>query len=58
MEFYEQVSGARMHAAFHKPYNDFKFNINKQLLSDILIFVQNCYITLNEMHTILTFNKI
>ena len=58
MEFYEQVSGARMHAAFHKPYNDFKFNLNKQLLCDILVFVQNCYITLNEMHTILTFNKI
>lgn len=58
MEFYEQVSGARMHAAFHKPYSDFNFNINKQLLTDILTFVQNCYITLNEMHTILTFNKI
>lgn len=58
MEFYEQVSGARMHAAFHRPYNQFNFSINKQMLVDILLFVQNCYVTLNEMHTVLTHNKI
>ena len=58
MEFYEQVSGARMHAAFHRPYNQFNFSISKQMLVDILLFVQNCYVTLNEMHTVLTHNKI
>lgn len=58
MEFYERVSGARMHAAFHKPLNLFKPELDKQLLYDILYFVSNCYITLNEMHNVLTFNKI
>lgn len=58
MEFYEQVSGARMHAAFHRPYTYFNYSISKQLLIDILLFVQNCYITLNEMHVVLTHNKI
>jgi len=28
MEFYERVSGARMHAAFHKIENNFNFLIN------------------------------
>lgn len=58
MEFYEQVSGARMHAAFHRPYTYFNYSISKQLLIDILLFVQNCYVTLNEMHVVLTHNKI
>lgn len=58
MEFYERVCGARMHAAFHKPASQFECFLDKQLLHDILFFVKNCYITLNEMHNVLTFNKI
>lgn len=58
MEFYERVSGARMHAAFHKPVNYFNFILDKQLLTDILFFVKDCYYTLNEMHNVLTYNKI
>jgi NADH:ubiquinone oxidoreductase subunit D len=58
MEFYERVSGARMHAAFHKVSTNFNYEINTQLLSDILKFIQNCYKTLNEMHNVLTYNKI
>jgi NADH:ubiquinone oxidoreductase subunit D len=58
MEFYERVSGARMHAAFHKPNDMFSFSVDKQLLTDILFFVKDCYITLNEMHNVLTYNKI
>ena len=58
MEFYERVSGARMHAAFHKPVSNFNFSVDKQLLVDILLFIKNCYITLNEMHNLLTYNKI
>ena len=58
MEFYERVSGARMHAAFHKPNDMFSFNVDKQLLTDILFFVKDCYVTLNEMHNVLTYNKI
>lgn len=58
MEFYERVSGARMHAAFHKPINLFSPQLDNSLLQDILYFIQNCYTTLNEMHNVLTFNKI
>ena len=58
MEFYERVSGARMHAAFHRTSDNFNFSINNILLQDILKFVKNCYKTLNEMHNVLTYNKI
>lgn len=58
MEFYERVSGARMHAAFHRVYTNFNFILDKNLLQDILKFIKNCYKTLNEMHNVLTYNKI
>jgi NADH:ubiquinone oxidoreductase subunit D len=58
MEFYERVSGARMHAAYHKPINFFLPELDATFIQDILFFIQNCYITLNEMHNVLTFNKI
>lgn len=58
MEFYERVSGARMHAAFHKLQNNFNYVCDKTLLLDILKFIKNCYKTLNEMHNVLTYNKI
>jgi NADH-quinone oxidoreductase subunit D len=58
MEFYERVSGARMHAAFYRP-NELNLNaISSILLEDILIFSKNCFFSLNEMHNVLTFNKI
>ena len=41
MEFYERVSGARMHAAFYRP-NDLSVNyITKNLIKDILLFLKN-----------------
>jgi len=58
MEFYERVSGARMHAAFHKVSTNFFYKLDKLLLNDILKFLKNCYKTLNEMHNVLTYNKI
>lgn len=58
MEFYERVSGARMHAAFHKVSTNFYYTLDKLLLTDILKFIKNCYKTLNEMHNVLTYNKI
>ena len=58
MEFYERVSGARMHAAFYKPNETNLDSIDNFMLEDILDFTKNCYTTLNEMHNILTFNKI
>jgi NADH:ubiquinone oxidoreductase subunit D len=58
MEFYERISGARMHAAFHKPANIFFTSLDQHFLNDILYFVQNCFTTLNEMHNVLSYNKI
>jgi NADH:ubiquinone oxidoreductase subunit D len=58
MEFYERVCGARMHAAFYRP-NEINLNaISTFLMEDIIEFSRNCYTTLNEMHNILTYNKI
>lgn len=58
MEFYERVSGARMHAAFYRP-NEVNLNaISLFLLDDILEFSRNFFTTLNEMHNVLTYNKI
>jgi NADH dehydrogenase (ubiquinone) Fe-S protein 2 len=58
MEFYERVSGARMHAAYHKPNELFSQTIDLKILNDITLFIKSCYITLNEMHNVLTYNKI
>lgn len=58
MEFYERSSGARMHAAFHKPMLLNDTFLTNNFLNDILFFINNCFITLNEMHNVLTYNKI
>jgi len=58
MEFYERISGARMHAAFYRP-NDLNLHaVSTFLLEDILEFNRNFLKTLNEMHNVLTYNKI
>lgn len=58
MEFYERVSGARMHAAFYRPNEINLHAISTFLLEDILEFSRNFFTTLNEMHNVLTYNKI
>ena len=58
MEFYERVSGARMHAAFYRPNSLNLHTITSFLLEDILLFNRNFFNTLNEMHNVLTYNKI
>ncbi len=58
MEFYERVCGARMHAAFHRVSSNFNFRCDQLLIQDILKFIKNCYKTLNEMHNVLSYNKI
>jgi len=58
MEFYERVSGARMHAAFYRPNEVNLHAISNFLLEDIVEFSRNCFVTLNEMHNLLTYNKI
>ena len=58
MEFYERVCGARMHAAFYRP-NAVNLNaLSNFLLEDIVEFCRNFTTTLNEMHNVLTYNKI
>lgn len=58
MEFYERVCGARMHAAFYRPNEVNLTFFSNLLIYDISVFVKNCFITLNEVHNVLTFNKI
>lgn len=58
LEFYERVSGARMHAIFYRPYA-LKINkFEKSLFLDILHFISNCYTTINEINNILLYNKL
>lgn len=58
LEFYERVSGARMHAAFYRP-NEVNYTaLNRSLFEDIIKFSKDCDITLNEIYNVLTYNKI
>lgn len=58
MEFYERVSGARMHAAFYRPNTVNLSGLSYFLLEDIVYFINNAYITLNEINSLLIYNKI
>jgi len=58
MEFYERVSGARMHAAFYRPNEHNLAPISANLLEDINSFAKNCLVSLNEIHNVLTHNKL
>jgi NADH dehydrogenase (ubiquinone) Fe-S protein 2 len=58
MEFYERVSGARMHAAFYRPNEVNLSSISSFLLEDILDFSRASFTTLNEIHNVLTYSKI
>lgn len=58
MEFYERVSGARMHAAFYRP-NELNLNgLSNFLLEDIILFSNNAFTSINEINSLLVFNKI
>jgi NADH dehydrogenase (ubiquinone) Fe-S protein 2 len=57
MEFYERVSGARMHAAYFRPggvYADLPIG----LLEDIEIFIGSFSKRLDEVEELLTNNRI
>jgi len=58
MEFYERVSGARMHAAFYRPNEVNTKAISTFLIEDIVEFIRNCFTTLSEIHNSLTYNKL
>lgn len=58
MEFYERISGARMHAAFYRPNEINLKSISSHLLEDIQTFTNGCIITLNEINSLLLNNNI
>ena len=57
MEFYERVSGARMHAAYFRP-GGVHSDIPMGLLSDIYIFVEQFNVKLIEIEEMLNENRI
>lgn len=57
MEFYERVSGARMHAAYFRP-GGVAFDLPKGILNDIYIFINQFIVRLNEMEEMLSENRI
>ena len=57
MEFYERVSGARMHAFYFRP-GGVHLDIPKGLLSDIFLFVEQYNIRITEIEDMLTENRI
>lgn len=58
MEFYERVSGARMHAAFYRP-NDLDWTgLNHQFFLDVALFARDCFKSLTEIFAVLTTNGI
>jgi NADH dehydrogenase (ubiquinone) Fe-S protein 2 len=56
-EFYERVSGARMHAAYFRP-GGVKEDLPLNLLNDIYVFIENMSARLDEMEELLTTNRI
>jgi NADH dehydrogenase (ubiquinone) Fe-S protein 2 len=57
MEFYERVSGARMHASYIRPggvYQDLPLG----LLDDIFLFTSNFGSRLDELENFLTYNRV
>lgn len=57
MEFYERVSGARMHAAYFRP-GGVNQDLPKGLLNDIYIFCNQFNTRLDEIEEMLTNNRI
>ena len=57
MEFYERVSGARMHAAYFRP-GGVHTDLPSKILNDIFIFVEQFSIRLDELEELLTENRI
>jgi NADH dehydrogenase (ubiquinone) Fe-S protein 2 len=57
MEFYERVSGARMHAAYFRP-GGVSQDLPLGLLYDIYSFIEQFTIRIDEMEELLTNNRI
>lgn len=57
MEFYERVSGSRMHAAYIRP-GGVALDIPLGFLDDLHIFISQFNDRINEMEEMLTENRI
>ena len=57
MEFYERVSGARMHAAYIRP-GGVAFDIPPGLCEDVYAFAQQFATRIDEVEEMLTHNRI
>jgi NADH:ubiquinone oxidoreductase subunit D len=57
MEFYERVSGARMHAIYIRPGGVYKW-FNKFMIYDILYFMLQFTAKINRIEEMLTSNRI
>ena len=57
LEFYERVSGARMHAAYFRP-GGVAQDLPLGLLDDIFFFIEGFHDRLAELHIVLTGNRI
>ena len=57
MEFYERVSGARMHAAYIRP-GGVTQDLPIGLLNDIFIFISNFNSRIDEFEELLSNNRI
>lgn len=58
MEFYERVSGARMHAAFYRPNDVDWTGLNFQFFLDLSLFTRDCFKSLTEIYAVLVTNRI
>jgi NADH dehydrogenase (ubiquinone) Fe-S protein 2 len=57
LEFYERVSGARMHAAYIRP-GGVSLDLPLNLLNDIFVFVNQFASRIDEIDELLTNNRI
>lgn len=57
MEFYERVSGARMHAAYFRP-GGVSQDLPVGLLDDIFLFIKQFESRISEIEELLTNNRI
>tara|TARA_R110000764_G_C11029108_1_gene385130 strand:+ start:10913 stop:11086 length:174 start_codon:yes stop_codon:yes gene_type:complete len=57
MEFYERVSGARMHAAYIRP-GGVSADIPAGFLDDLYIFIDQFNLRIDEIEEMLTGNRI
>jgi NADH dehydrogenase (ubiquinone) Fe-S protein 2 len=57
MEFYERVSGARMHAAYIRPGGVME-DIPLGFLNDVYLFIRQFNDRINEIEELLTVNRI